>query len=58
MTQVDVLGDPQRGRQWVDHEGVRWRWRGAWEWFNPVTTRWVESKRPKVVGRGPFTPVS
>jgi len=57
MTGVDVLGDSERGREWVDGEGMRWRWRGGWEWYNPAASNWIESIRPKVVGRGPFLPV-
>lgn len=58
VTGIDVLGASERGREWVDGEGILWRWRGGWQWYNPATSRWVESIRPKVVGRGPFLPVS
>ena len=58
MTAVDVLGVSERGREWVDGEGIRWRWRrGGWHWYNPATSKWVRSIRPKVVGRGPFFPM-
>lgn len=63
--QVDEIGPGQRDFDWVDNEGLTWRWRigigaGADGWYwrkSELSPRWIgPSNRGDVIRyRGPFT---
>jgi hypothetical protein len=52
---TEVLDVTERDREWIDSDGLCWRWRDGWQW-RYANYEWVTSNRPKIMARGPFKP--